>query len=165
MKLANEAIAKGPQRARPERRVSPARSLMREMIARVGRLPGVGVEATPVEWSIVVRKAPGFDFEVRVPRPGRKWQATARDAATGRPVWSHVSTYHRGVDESLEELATRVRHDIEWFLARLAKATAVRCTPKIAFQVFGWAVVRRSVMEWKISEAWRPVDAVLLKLD
>jgi hypothetical protein len=165
MKVANDAIAKGPRPAHLERRVSPARSLMRELIARVGRLPGMSVEATPVAWSIIVRKAPGFDFEVQVPRPGRKWHATARDAATGRAVWSHVSTYHRGLDESVEELATRVRHDIEWFLSRLAKATEVRCTTRITLQVFGWAVLRRSVMEWKISGAWRPVDAVLLKLD
>ena len=138
---------------------------MREMIARVERLPGVRVEATPAEWSIATWKAPGVEFEVRVPRPGRKWQATARDTATGRTVWSHVSTYHRGLDESADDLASRVRHDIEWFLSRLAKATGVRWVTRTTLRVFGWAVLRRCAMEWRIAGAWRPVDAVLLKLD
>lgn len=160
-----DAIAQGPPPAQRDRRVSPARTQMCEMIARVARLPGVRVEATPSGWNIATRKAPGVEFEVRVPRPGRKWQVTARDGAAGRTIWSHVSTYHRGLDESADELASRVRHDIEWFLSRLAKATDVRCSTRITLRIFGWALLRRCAMEWRIAGAWRPVDAVLLKLD
>ena len=159
------AIGQSPPPAQRDRRVSPARSQMREMIARVEQLPGVRVEARSAEWSITTRKAPGVEFEVRVPRAGRKWQAAARDGVTGRTVWSHVSTYHRGLDESADALASRVRHDIEWFLSRLAKTTDVRWSTRATLRVFGWAIGRRCVLEWRIAEAWRPVDAVLLKLD
>jgi hypothetical protein len=138
---------------------------MREMIARVGQLPGMRVDAAPDAWSIAARKTPALEFEVRVPRPGRKWQATARDTVSGRTVWSHVSTYRRGLGESADELASRVRHDIEWFLTRLAKVSEVRWTSTIALRLFGWAIVRRCIMEWRISGAWHPVAAVLLKLD
>jgi len=155
----------GPPAARRDRRVSPARAQLRETIARVEQLPGVRVDATPADWSITTRKSPGVEFEVRVPRAGRRWQAVARDTTTGRAAWSHASTYHRGLGESADDLASRVRHDIEWFLSRLAKATEVRWSTRTTLRVFGWVVLRRSVMEWRIAGVWRPVDAVLLKLD
>jgi hypothetical protein len=125
---------------------------MDDVIKRLRNVPGLRIEDGTSSWTARLPKPPAYDFELVVPHDQLEWFVTARDHTTGAKVWSDWKDYPRAW-ENRDQRRTDMSNDIEWFVATLTRATALRfSTERMVL------VLRRRVAEWQVDGQWRLVS-------